>query len=381
MALRKRFDNAESSKRVAYIYSPDVLTESDSFLPTKHRNSMVHSLIEACGLLEYMTIICPKMATVADLEAFHSSDYLQYLVEREKQCDIDDGDDNENDKLYGFGYDCPLKQGIFKYCQNVAGGSISAAELLCERKCLVAIHWLGGWHHAKRSQAAGYCYVNDCVLAILRLKQNFAKVLYVDLDLHHGDGVEDAFCATAKVMTFSIHKFESGFFPGSGSVHDIGCGKGQYYSVNFPLKDGCNDETFINACEKVFRKINQIFKPNAVVCQVGADGLSGDPMRSFNLTVHSLCSCVNSIIKWQKPTLLLGGGGYNEANVARCWCQITASVLEAPLTEEIPEHEFFPAYGPDFEFQITRSLKKDLNCSEYLNSIFHKVSTNINKVV
>ena len=93
----------------------------------------------------------------------------------------------------------------------------------------MAINWSGGWHHAKRDSAAGFCYVNDVVLAIHRLQAAFKRVMYVDLDVHHGDGVEDAFSFTDKVMTMSIHKHEFGFFPGTGALKDVGFGKGKFY--------------------------------------------------------------------------------------------------------------------------------------------------------
>ena len=167
---------------------------------------------------------------------------------------------------------------MYEYCLEIAGGSIEGARLLCHKKYRVVLHWLGGWHHAKRSEAAGYCFVNDCVLAILKLRKTFSKVLYIDFDLHHGDGVQDAFFATDKVMTFSVHKYESGFFPGTGSIVETGFGKGKGFSINLPLRDGIRDEPFISVCQKVLGEIKDVFLPDAVVCQVGADGLNGDPM-------------------------------------------------------------------------------------------------------
>ncbi|XP_010835595.1 PREDICTED: histone deacetylase 8-like, partial [Bison bison bison] len=99
-------------------------------------------------------------------------------------------------------------------------------------------------------EASGFCYLNDAVLGILRLRRKFDRILYVDLDLHHGDGVEDAFSFTSKVMTVSLHKFSPGFFPGTGDVSDVGLGKGRYYSVNVPIQDGIQDERYYHICER-----------------------------------------------------------------------------------------------------------------------------------
>ncbi|CAK8672321.1 unnamed protein product [Clavelina lepadiformis] len=331
---------------------------------------------EECKLLSKMILVLPKKATLDDLKMYHATDYLKVLQHQE--CD-----DNEDDDIcseFGFGYDCPFREGLFDYCLQIAGGSLTAADYLCENHNSIVFHWLGGWHHAKRNVCAGYCYINDCVLAILRLRKCFPKILYIDLDLHHGDGVEDAFCATDKVFTFSVHKFELGFFPGTGDIKDVGIGKGFYHTVNLPLKDGVDDENFLKVCKKILMKIKTVFKPDAIVLQAGADGLNGDPMRSFNLTSQGLLRCVELVVSWDLPTLILGGGGYNEANVARCWCQITASVLKKELPEDIPDNKFFLEYGPDFEFNIEKSFKKDLNSSDYLDSITKIISDNLDKL-
>jgi len=108
----------------------------------------------------------------------------------------------------------------------------------------VAVNWAGGLHHAKKSEASGFCYVNDIVLAILELLKHHQRVLYIDIDIHHGDGVEEAFYTTDRVMTVSFHKYGE-YFPGTGDLKDIGANKGKYYSLNFPLRDGMDDDSFI----------------------------------------------------------------------------------------------------------------------------------------
>ena len=364
------------NKQVALIFNKNFISLSDSFIPTKNRNQMVYSLIDVCGLLNKVSVCKSEAATFDQLHYFHSKEYLNFLAQQHDELEIDSDDEAE----FGFGYDCPLKPGIFNYCLQVAGGSISAAKLLCLKKFDVVMHWSGGWHHAKRNEAAGYCYINDCVLAILQLRKTFSKVLYIDYDLHHGDGVQDAFYGTDKVMTFSIHKYESGFFPGSGSIKEIGFGKGKYFSINLPLHDGIQDESFIAVCQKALSKVKEKFVPEAVVCQVGADGLNEDPMQSFNLTSKAFVQCIKQVVDWNLPTLILGGGGYNEANVARCWTEVTASLVNETLPDDIPEHEFFPCYGPNFDFKIDRSFKKDMNSNKYLTDVVDNIIFNLNQI-
>lgn len=363
-------------KHLALIYNKHYLCQSDNFIPTNERNVMVHTLMDACKLPDKLDLIIPKQATINQLLWFHSKDYIEFLKKDIEQIEDDDDEMRE----FGFGYDCPLKAGLYEYCLEIAGGSITAASLLSDKKYRIVLHWLGGWHHAKRSEAAGYCFVNDCVLAILQLRQVFSKVLYVDLDLHHGDGVQDAFYGTDKVLTFSVHKFECGFFPGTGSIVETGYGKGKGYTVNLPLHDGVKDELFTLACCEVLAKIKDTFLPEAVVCQVGVDGLNGDPMRSFNLTSFSFETCINTIVSWGLPTLLLGGGGYCEANVARCWTKVTASLLDEHLPDDIPEHEYFTKYGPDYGFNIECSFKKDLNSRKYLNEVVSQICSNLDNL-
>ena len=267
------------------------------------------------------------------------------------------------------------------YCKRVAGGSITAAGLLCSSKCNIAIHWLGGWHHAHRSSAAGWCYVNDCVLAILKLRERFSRVLYIDIDVHHGDGVEEAFMGTPKVMTFSVHKYEPGFFPGTGSISDQGIGRGRGYVLNLPLKEGIADESFISHVQTILAALKIKYCPDAVVCQFGADGLNNDPMKSFNLTDNSFTTLVRYVLKWDLPTLLLGGGGYHEANVARCWARVTAAVLGKPLPDEIPEEDpFYLHYFPTMEFAVDRGCRKDTNSQGYLEATVKTILQSIDNM-
>ena len=361
-------------KQCALVCNIHYVAASDKYIPTVNRNAMVHSLITACDI--NINVVIPHKATFDQLRWFHSEEYLTFLMKNNEDCD-DDSDENAD---FGFGYDCPLKPGIYDYCLEIAGGSITAASLLCEKKYKVVMHWLGGWHHAKTSEAAGYCYVNDCVLAILQLRRTFPKVLYIDLDLHHGDGVQDAFYGTDKVLTFSVHKYESGFFPGSGNMNEVGFGKGKYYAVNIPLLDGAQDDSFITACRKVLPTVIERFSPDAVVCQVGVDGLAGDPMRSFNLTPAAFQSCVKFVLDWGLPTLFLGGGGYNAANSARCWTLLTTTIAQANLPDDIPEHDFFPSYGPDFDFAIEKNFKKDMNSDDHIQMVVNNALSNLTKL-
>ncbi|KAI5431468.1 Histone deacetylase 19, variant 2, partial [Lathyrus oleraceus] len=173
-------------------------------------------------------------------------------------------------KRFNVGEDCPVFDGLYSFCQTYAGGSVGGALKLNQGVSDIAINWAGGLHHAKKCEASGFCYVNDIMLAILELRKIHERVLYVDIDIHHGNGVEEAFYATDRVMTVSFHKFGD-YFPGTGDVRDIGYGTGKYYSLNVPLDDGIDDDTYhslftpIMGKVRLFQSFNQ--RPRRV-CQI-----------------------------------------------------------------------------------------------------------------
>ena len=149
----------------------------------------------------------------------------------------------DRDKFKVGENDCPWFPGLFEFSQISCGGSIDAAIKLNHRSSDICINWAGGLHHAKKQEAKGFCYVNDIILAILELLKYHQRVLYIDIDVHHGDGVEEAFYTTNRVMTVSFHRYGD-FFPGTGDIKDIGENEGKGYSVNVPLLNGLDDDSF-----------------------------------------------------------------------------------------------------------------------------------------
>ncbi|CAI9739023.1 histone deacetylase 8-like [Octopus vulgaris] len=311
---------------------------------------------------------------------FHCRNYLQFLESINK---FDDEEKySEEAEQFGLSYDCPTEKGVFNYVSHIAGSTIEAARCLVDKEnpCQIAINWFGGWHHAHRDSASGFCYVNDCVLGILELRKTFTRVLYVDLDLHHGDGVEEAFAVTSKVFTVSFHKLLPGFFPGTGSIDDVGFGKGIHHCVNVPLMDGIKDVEFVALFKRIMSEVIDVFAPEAIVCQCGADGIAGDPMNSFNLTPQSLTSCVRYFTTLKVPLLLLGGGGYNFCNTSKTWTLITAAVIGKKLSPNIPDHKYYITYGPSYELTVDPGNRKDLNSYENIRSIYKKVLENLSQL-
>ncbi|KAF9601671.1 hypothetical protein IFM89_021723 [Coptis chinensis] len=305
-------------RKISYFYDPEVgnyyYGQGHPMKP--HRIRMTHALLAHYGLLQHMQVLKPFPARDRDLCRFHADDYVTFLrsITPETQ-----QDQLRQLKRFNVGEDCPVFDGLYNYCQTYAGGSVGGAVKLNHGLCDIAINWAGGLHHAKKCEASGFCYVNDIVLAILELLKQHERVLYVDIDIHHGDGVEEAFYTTDRVMTVSFHKFGD-YFPGTGDVRDVGHGKGKYYSLNVPLDDGIDDETYQSLFKPIVGKVMEVFRPGAVVLQCGADSLSGDRLGCFNLSIKGHAECVRYMRSFNVPLLLVGGGGYTIRNVARCWC-------------------------------------------------------------
>lgn len=228
------------------------------------------------------------------------------------------------------------------------GGSIDCAYMINEGAQNICINWAGGLHHAKKNEASGFCYINDIVLCILVLLRYHPRVLYIDIDVHHGDGVEEAFYLTNRVMTVSFHQYGKDFFPGTGHHESVGKGEGLYYSVNVPLYPGMDDASYTSLYKDVIKQVIDKYQPSAIVLQCGADSLNEDKLGQFNLTTRGHAECVDFTLKLGIPTVMLGGGGYTIENVARCWTNETAVALQMELDNKLPPNEYSNEYTSPF---------------------------------
>jgi len=190
-------------------------------------------------------------------------------------------------------------------------------------------------------------------------------------------GIQEAFYCSSKVLTVSLHKYESGFFPiNTGGLDEIGETWGRGYNINLPFHHGINDDQYISLFSRLLPKINSSFQPEVFVVQCGADTLFGDPMKSFNLTTKSILNCIEQIIDLNKPILVLGGGGYNIADTARLWTSITGLCLNEKLDNDIPEHDYFSYYGPDFTLETWPGNRTNKNSQLYLDSLLDYIERN-----
>lgn len=377
--LQKPFDeikvNSRDKKRVAYFYDADVGNYAyGAGHPMKpHRIRMTHSLIMNYGLYKKMEIYRAKPATKQEMCQFHTDEYIDFL----SRVTPDNLDMFQKESVkFNVGDDCPVFDGLYEYSSISGGGSMEGAARLNRGKCDIAINYAGGLHHAKKSEASGFCYLNDIVLGIIELLRYHPRVLYIDIDVHHGDGVEEAFYTTDRVMTCSFHKYGE-FFPGTGELRDTGVGKGNYYSVNVPLRDGVDDATYKSVFEPVIGKIMEWYQPSAVVLQCGGDSLSGDRLGCFNLSMRGHANCVNYVKSFGIPMMVVGGGGYTMRNVARTWAFETGLLNNVVLDEELPYNDYYEYYGPDYKLDVRPSNMFNVNSPEYLDKILSVIFSNL----
>lgn len=365
-------------RKVLYLYDPEIANYHYSRgHPMKPlRVQMTHSLVVNYGMYQYMDTKRPFHASYDNLTNFHSEDYINFL----STVSSDNMNELAND-LHKFNIkdDCPVFAGLFDYCKLTAGASLLAAQKINSGGYDIAINWAGGLHHAKRSEASGFCYVNDIVLGILELLKVNERVLYIDIDVHHGDGVEEAFYITDRVMTLSFHKYGD-FFPGTGRLEDVGYAKGKYYSVNVPLKDGIDDDTYKQVFDPIVSRIIETYRPNAIVLQCGADSISGDKLGCFNLSNAGHGECVRFVKSFNIPLIILGGGGYTIENVAKAWAYDTSVALGLEISKDIPYNEYIDYYGPHYKMQIPRLNIPNMNTPESLSKIVETVFENLRHV-
>ena len=297
------------------------------------RLQYTYELLQAYGAFEDPAeIVKPRQATVEELTTFHTRDYVE-AVER-----FSAGEGAAEMSRYNFSSagDNPVYPGMFQAATLSTGGSLVAAELVSKGEVKVAFNISGGLHHAAAGHASGFCVFNDPVVAINHLLGQGMKVAYVDIDSHHGDGVQTAFYGTDQVLTISTHESGQFLFPGTGFVDEIGTGEGRGYAVNVPLFPYTGDETYLWALEQVVLPLVMAFKPDVLVSQLGIDTHFQDPITHLRLSSRAFTGAVSAFAGLGLPWVALGGGGYDLEAVARCWTLAYGEMAQRQWPQEIP---------------------------------------------
>lgn len=305
-------------RRLAFIYAPEV--EGLSYPPDcpfkTQRASLTRQRLLSFGMLgtpDRREVATPP-APVAELERFHAPAYLNELQRAA-------GGDLTVDGLHmGLGGpDTPVFKDMFTYGAWACGAGLTAADLLLAGQADVAFNLLGGFHHAMAARAGGFCYLNDVVLACLRLTAAGHRVACLDIDAHHGDGTQSAFYSRRDVLTISLHESGKTLFPWGGFENEIGDGAGLGYNVNLSLPAQTYDEAFVAAFDRVVVPLLGAYQPDVLVVELGMDTLAGDPLTHLTLTNNVLGEVIPRLLALERPILVAGGGGYHVENTVRAW--------------------------------------------------------------
>ena len=283
-------------------------------------------LIRALGWIDAETYVESPKATPRRLRMFHESAYIDAVMDAAAMDHVT----NEARTRFGIGTDGnPFFPGVIDRASVACGAAIRAASLLTEGGIVHSP--LGGGHHAQPARARGFCYFNDVVLGILTLLDNgLNRICYIDLDAHHGDGVEAAFARQPSVLTISIHEEEC--WPYSGTESNPARG-----IINLPVPSEFNDSELSFLLDEVILPLLEVHRPEAIVVQAGADSLADDPMMTLGLSNRAYFRSIDSLSRVAPRLLVMGGGGYNPWAVARCWAGIWGVLTGRDLVGALPE--------------------------------------------
>lgn len=298
------------------------------------RLQLTMDLISAYGLFDSSEAdwIEAQEADEKDLLLIHSPEYLQILKE------ANEGKVPLEAWKYGLGSgDNPVFPGLYDWSLLVTGATVECVRQIREENRKIAFNIGGGLHHAMESRAAGFCYLNDPAVGIAKMVQDGLRVVYLDVDVHHGDGVEAAFYETDRVLTISLHQHGHTLFPGTGFPEEMGEGKGRGYAVNVPLAPGTDDDLYLSVFMEVVPPLVRGYNPDVLVTQLGVDTMTTDPLATMNLTVNGFAKLIEEMKSWDLKWVALGGGGYNIMNVARTWTLAWATMKGIQLPDSLPE--------------------------------------------
>jgi acetoin utilization protein AcuC len=331
-----------SSTSAALIWDPGVTAyrfrPDHPFNP--RRLELTVSLIEALGLVGSggARIAPPRMATEAELLAVHDGDYVE-AVRR-----FSAGGDPSGAARWGLGTDdTPIFPGMHEVTSLVCGSTLRAAEMVMSGEVRRAFSLAGGLHHAHRDRGSGFCVYSDLAVAIAWIRRaHGAKVLYVDYDAHHGDGVQGIFYDDPGVLTLSIHESGRYLFPGTGFVDELGEGEGYGYSLNLPLEPFTEDDSWLDLHRRLLPEVMEAFRPDVVVLQSGCDGHALDPLthlrastRLYEETTRIVCEAADAVCGGR--VVATGGGGYAVWEVVpRAWTLVWGALSGQEVPGRIP---------------------------------------------
>ncbi len=323
-----------------FVYEPALsgytLSESHAFKPI--RLELTRSLLFAAGLLTAEQEVRSEPLEEELLYRVHNSRYIEAVKAASQG--------KKSTQAYTFGLgtaDNPIFPAMHEAVSTVCAATVTAVELVASGVAQRAVNLAGGLHHALAGKASGFCVYNDLALGIEHaVKRHGLRVAYLDLDAHHGDGVQWLFYERAEVMTISLHESGRYLFPGTGHAFEVGKGAGRGASVNVPLEPFTEDDSFLECFEAVVPTALAAFKPDLLVLQAGADMHRYDPLADLNISTRAMWQSYQRVSELadqycQGRLVATGGGGYDPyRTVPRAWALLWAAISRQPVPELIP---------------------------------------------
>jgi acetoin utilization protein AcuC len=340
------------SGKVAFIWHDNFLKyqfgPEHPFQPIRERYTL-DILKELKVFDKDIKLVEPKPAKESDLLSVHTKDYIDFVKRMCKD---------------GVGYldigDTPATKGLYEGALWVVGGSLCGADLIMKGKVIHAFNPGGGLHHAKSSAASGFCVFNDIAIAARHLQKKYKlrRIAIVDVDGHHGDGTQEIFYEEP-ILKISFHHY--GIFPGTGRVEEIGKGAGERYSVNIPFPPGVDDENYLDAFEQIVPPLLRRYKPEVILNQFGVDAHYKDPLVGLSLTTTAYYNITRTMHELAHELcygrlLMLGGGGYELKQVARCWAIAFLTICGVP--RECYAHLFDQESPPSSSEYVRKEVRK-----------------------
>jgi len=319
------------------IYAPAYRTYSfgDEHPFSPIRTDMMLDLLDALG--HRVETVAPEPATREDILDVHEDSYVRRVEELSAGAEVPDG------KEYGLGtQDTPSFPGMDEAARWLVGGALHGARLISEREETRVLQLGGGLHHARRRFASGFCIYNDLAIAINSLTRHGLRVVYLDVDVHHGDGVQEILYEDPRVMTVSLHESGKYLFPGTGEVRELGSGVGRGLKLNLPLEPFTEGESYLEVLEQVVPAALRHFRPDVLVVQAGADAHFDDPLSDLMLTTRDYEAIFRRILEWADAftagrVLFTLGGGYSFRATPRVWAILYLVMHDLPVVRDVPE--------------------------------------------
>ena len=325
--------------QIAFVYAEELsqyqLSPQHPLRPIRLKH--MHELMKATGLMDLANIAStqPRLATRVEIESAHDPDYVRNVIA------VSNGSVVPDSIKYGLGTpDNPIWKGMYDKTVLCVGTTLTASELVISGRADIGFAPAGGvHHHAMRRYASGFGVFNDAVIAMNTMVKAGLRIAYVDIDCHHGDGVQAGYYDSDQVLTISIHESGQWLFPGTGHVQEIGENDGLGYSVNVPLAPYTQDPEWHVAFDELITPLIKTFNPDVLFTQLGIDTHFQDPLthmslttQGFNLAVKKLAKLGLEIGKW----VAVGGGGYDFSAVARSWTMALSTMADFNLPQQVP---------------------------------------------